>query len=379
MTEARNEPFSDKQEPCPVQVTRTGDGLKRYAPDGTQLADTADATVTPRDRTAAERMRRMRARQREARGNTADTLMFERQDWTLFLDRSTLPQRAGCQPNELGLAVLKELVDNALDTGAAVTLERGEFGAGMIAYTVTDDGPGIDPDEVPRLFAVNRPLRSSKLKRLPQRGMLGHGLRVVMGAVGAHDGHIAVASRGRRLTLAVDPVTGDTVVEQDEAIPANTGTAVTIALPVFNARDAEPADLTIALARQGQQYSGASLPQWYSADSLYRLFASVTPASATVSETVGDVFGIAIDDGRPARSLSREEVAELHGELCQGIEAANTDIGHIGPTAELGAYYAGVRGSTKIDGASSRTRSRLGSAAPWQSAATAGCLSTGCC
>ncbi|MBV9584433.1 MAG: hypothetical protein JO213_06055, partial [Alphaproteobacteria bacterium] len=355
MTDARNEPFIGNQEPCggevDVLVTSVGDDPKRYAGDGTQLANTPEATVTARDRTAAERMRRMRARRRETSSNAAEPLMFERQDWTLFLDPSTLPQRAGCQPNELGRLVLKELVDNALDTGAAVTLEQGEFGAGMIAYTVTDDGPGIDPAEVPRLFAINRPLRSSKLKRLPLRGMLGHGLRVVMGAVGAHDGHIAVSSRERRLTLAVDPLTGDTVVEHDDAIPAATGTAVTIALPVFSATDAEPAMLTIGMARQGQNYSGPSLPHWYGADSLSRLFAAVTPASTNVAEIVGDVFGIAIDDDRPARSLSREEVAELHGDLCQGVPSANLDIGHIGPSARLGAYYAGVRGSTKIDGA----------------------------
>jgi hypothetical protein len=47
---------------------------------------------------------------------------------------------------------------------------------------------------VPRLFAVNRPLLSSKLKRLPLRGMLGHGLRVVMGAVAAFDGSRAAAA-----------------------------------------------------------------------------------------------------------------------------------------------------------------------------------------
>ena len=68
-------------------------------------------------------------------------------------------------------------------------------------YRVSDHGPGIDPADVPRLFAVNRPLLSSKLKRLPLRGMLGNGLRVVMGAVAAFDGTIIVTTRGRRLDV----------------------------------------------------------------------------------------------------------------------------------------------------------------------------------
>ena len=61
----------------------------------------------------------------------------------------------------------------------------------MRGYRITDHGPGIDPEDVPTFFAVNRPLLSSKLKRLPLRGMLGNGLRVVMGAVAAFDGQIA--------------------------------------------------------------------------------------------------------------------------------------------------------------------------------------------
>ena len=74
--------------------------------------------------------------------------------------------------------ILKELVDNALDKGANARIDHQDG-----AWVVSDDGPGLDPTEVVRLFAVNRPLLSSKLKRLPLRGMLGNGLRVVAGAV----------------------------------------------------------------------------------------------------------------------------------------------------------------------------------------------------
>jgi len=101
------------------------------------------------------------------------------------------------EPNQLGRVVLKELVDNALDAGAVdVTLAGDER-----RCTVTDDGLGIAPDQVPRLFAVNRPRVSSKIKRLPTRGMLGNGLRVVMGAVAALGGTISVTTRGCRYDL----------------------------------------------------------------------------------------------------------------------------------------------------------------------------------
>ena len=45
---------------------------------------------------SAERMRRLRARKR-----IAGELVFVRQDWTLFLDPTRLPQKAGCSTSEL--------------------------------------------------------------------------------------------------------------------------------------------------------------------------------------------------------------------------------------------------------------------------------------
>src|SRR6516162_1511889 len=94
---------------------------------------------------AAERMRRMRERRKAV---PADPILYERADWRLFIDRGTLPQKAGCDPHEIGRAVLKEIVDNALDSGAdTVTLDGDERHA-----IIRDDGPGLDPDDVIRLF-----------------------------------------------------------------------------------------------------------------------------------------------------------------------------------------------------------------------------------
>jgi hypothetical protein len=46
-------------------------------------------------------MRRMRERQR---AKAAAPLIYERQDWHLFVDRQTLPQKAGCEPIQIGRA-----------------------------------------------------------------------------------------------------------------------------------------------------------------------------------------------------------------------------------------------------------------------------------
>jgi DNA topoisomerase VI subunit B len=193
------------------------------------------------DRTAADRMRRMRQR-RAAERAASSPLLFERGDWQLLINPQTWPQRAGCEPKQIGRVVSKELVENGLDAGGPVTI----FG-NTEECIVTDGGPGIAPADVPRLFSVNRPLLSSKLKRLPTRGMLGHGLRVVMGAVTAYGGQITVTTRGHALELVVDRATGLTKVVADNPVSEGPGTAVRVAFPgqVFRSQDFMLGEMTI--------------------------------------------------------------------------------------------------------------------------------------
>ena len=121
----------------------------------------------------------------------AQILKFQRPDWALFRTVEGLQQRAGVPKSKLRRLVLKELADNGLDSGANVRVGKVDGG-----YFVEDDGSGIDPDDVARLFSIARPMMSSKLWRLPTRGALGNGLRVVAGVRRGHN------SRGRRLFTA---------------------------------------------------------------------------------------------------------------------------------------------------------------------------------
>src|SRR5215467_5632431 len=98
---------------------------------------------------AAGRMRRMRERNRLS---IAEPILYERPDWQLLVNSQPLPQKAGCEPHEIGRVVLKELVDNALDAGARHVVVTGN----AKCCAVDDGGPGLDPDAVPRLFSVNR-------------------------------------------------------------------------------------------------------------------------------------------------------------------------------------------------------------------------------
>ncbi len=136
---------------------------------------------------------------RPENGDSLSSDVFCRPDWTLFRNLSTLGQRAGVTTDIIPALVVKELVDNALD--AAAQCHYGQTADGGLFVQDDGDGlPGTDA-EVASLFSVARPLSSTKLLRLPTRGALGNGLRVVVGAVLASGGTLTVSTRGRALHL----------------------------------------------------------------------------------------------------------------------------------------------------------------------------------
>jgi hypothetical protein len=200
---------------------------------------------------AAERKRRQRARDHD--------LLYSRDDWQLFLDLATLPQKAGCQPWQLRKVVLKELVDNQLDATGEAELKWFEEQKEWEIY-----GPGDGPSlsAIPKLFSVRRPLVSSKLKRMVTRGLLGNGLRVVMGAVHAFHGAIVMSLRGHKLTLEVDLADGATKIVKDEPTePDEHGIRVRVNLgPDSKPEDGMFAEDAIYAADKGTLYSGASSP-----------------------------------------------------------------------------------------------------------------------
>jgi hypothetical protein len=311
-------------------------------------AQSPAASVTDRrtPMSGAERVRQHRERQRLAR---AQPPIFERADWSLFINPRTLSQKAGCQPAELRRLVLRELVDNALDAGAHVTLDRVDD-----VWVVADDGPGLDPDEVPSLFSVNRSLRSSKQLRLPTRGMVGNGLRVVTGAVAASDGELLVETRGHSLTLAVDRATGLTEVVQDVPIKPRSGVRVCLrfgpALPETLVPDDTLAREGIRLAGFGTGYRGCTSPWWYSERDLRDLMLQAPPET-----TVADVSGWFVpgwfddvDDHRAVRDLDGAAVSDLLIPLRSFVDPNRpARLGHIGPDAYSDRSYHSVTGTTR--------------------------------
>jgi hypothetical protein len=173
---------------------------------------------------------------------------------------------------KLPALVCKELADNALDAcgRCRVGLLDGENG-----FFVEDDGPGIPGDdaEVARLFSIRRPLASSKLIRLPTRGMLGNGLRVIAGLVLASRGSLVVSTGGRTLKL----MPRDDGETDHELIDTGPGPGTRVEVWLGPELDVDEDDLglaedAIAMATSGgPSYSGKTSPHWYDLDGFWEL------------------------------------------------------------------------------------------------------------
>jgi hypothetical protein len=277
--------------------------------------------------------------------------IFERADWTLFRSLSTLSQKAGVPVHLLPKLVLKELADNALDGGGRVRAGQIEHGG----WYVEDDGPGIpgDPADVARLFSIRRPLVSSKLLRLPTRGALGNGLRVVAGAVLASAGRLVVETRGCRLQLRPQD-NGDTLAAF-EPCSRTTGTRVEIHLgEELRSSDALSwARRAADLAGRGEIYRGRSSPHWYDGEAFFDLLQAA--GSRSVRELVVELDGCTgakaggittAFKGRACSSLSRAEaVALLAAAQQQARPVSPSRLGHVGEVDGWSPFHARGEGT----------------------------------
>jgi len=116
----------------------------------------------------------------------------------LRIERSDSHPRARIDRDRI-MQALANLLDNALrltPEGGRVTLGVAER-EGSVEITVADDGPGVEPDLVERLF--DRFAQSSS-----KGGGAGLGLAIVKGVAEAHGGDVLVESRpGRGATFTI--------------------------------------------------------------------------------------------------------------------------------------------------------------------------------
>jgi hypothetical protein len=274
--------------------------------------------------------------------------MYVHDDWTLFRNVTTLGQKAGVATGDLPRLIAKELVDNGLDAAGACTVGLLPDGG----LYVEDEGPGIagGAEGVAGLFCVRRPLLSSKLIRLPTRGCLGNGTRVVGGAVLATGGRMFVATRGARYRLDfLDD--GSTTAKRTGAY-AKQGTRIEIWLgkgddwPAggFNDKALQLAKWAIAFAGHGRTYAGNTSAYWYDSDSFFELLQAAD--ARTVRELVTDFegcsrAGLSGKRGRACSELSRKEADKLLSALRDAsAEVKPARLGQVGKVDGFPRGYA---------------------------------------
>jgi len=241
--------------------------------------------------------------------------MFVREEWELFRTIDDLSHKAGVPRDKIASLVAKELMDNALDASESCEVGLLDDHAG---FFVQDHGPGLDPAQVADLFSIKRPLKSTKLLRLPSRGALGNGLRVVAGAVLATGGKLRVSTRGliMDLTPCSDGITSVEVIGNC----GYDGTRVEVHL----GPDSGPInDNTLQWAygariiSRGQYYKGKSSPWWYTSRAFHELCLAAKDMTArdlvSQFEGCGSKVGTITSGfkGRQAADVTLEEAKVL--------------------------------------------------------------------
>jgi len=205
-----------------------------------------------------------------------EEIFFIQPDWQLFTNLNTLPQQAGVNKHLLPKLAAKELTDNALDTNEKVDISHFIDDDLRDIFTVKNYGEGFiaTSEEIAKFFSIRRPLTSSKRWRMPSRGALGNGLRVVVGTIYCLKGELFITTHGKKWQL-IPQDNGFTEIKFIEN-QISEGTTIQMIIPEnpFAQQTPEWAELALKV-NQGKNYLGKAQANWYDSDSFYNLLMTV--------------------------------------------------------------------------------------------------------
>lgn len=135
--------------------------------------------VTPLD--LAELLRTLLDEAGDARPDAADRLVYDGPPHMTVLARSLSLKRA-----------LANLVSNAVTYGGSARLQLMPPTAGLVTIMVEDDGPGIRPQDLDRVF---EPFQRGEPSRNRETGGVGLGLPIARNIMRAHGGDVTLTNR----------------------------------------------------------------------------------------------------------------------------------------------------------------------------------------
>ena len=198
---------------------------------------------------------------------------------------------------------------------------------------------------------------SGKFWRLPSRGALGNGLRIIVGCIVATGGTIEVTSRNRRVLLR--PLkSGRTEIAAVAEAKHPTGTRIVVTFGPDLPED--PEDLSwarnaISLSRvAGATYARGASPHWLDLDQLVETLAIIEPAETTARQFIERLDGcsgakagrIAAPFGknRTCGSMTEADAAALLAAARAGARPVKPEaLGPIGAAAFNPADYGYAR------------------------------------
>jgi hypothetical protein len=145
--------------------------------------------------------------------------------------------------------ILKELLDNGLDAAEGLQVAPNltidvRHHAGLLRISVEDNGSGIKPDTVELILNFQTVTSDKAAHRTPTRGLQGNAWKTIVGippALGCPAPIVIEAHATRHVVRAwIDPAGEVRVEHPKEAIPARTGTRVTVPLPTEGCSDFAP-------------------------------------------------------------------------------------------------------------------------------------------
>ena len=273
---------------------------------------------------------------RRSRGNVGAKLerkLFEMPRELEYLSEKELRAQIGHAPDFWPAAILRELVDNALDAAElAGVLPVIEITTADDCITVTDNGTGIPETTIRRSLDFMVRVSNKAYYVSPTRGQMGNALKVIYAApfVSTGNGSVEISSHGtrHRIEITVDRIAQrPRITHETEPSDVKTGTIVKVAWadsttsicePGANSYNSPPTareliagfaafnpHTTFILDGETIERSVTTWPKW-SPD-------QPTSAHWYDSETLRDLIGAHIAQERDGGRTVREFVSEFRG------------------------------------------------------------------
>jgi len=226
--------------------------------------------------------------------------LMKKYNWQEYTTKEGLRNMIGeIEDDDLPRLLVKELLDNAIDVNRKTQQGKKrtdyipcELGITEKGFYIRDYGSGISENHIKDIFSLKRNFSySSKYIRTVSRGMLGKGLKVVLGICCILGGKIKVFSQGKSYDIIPDKKSGEVEINiADGDIREGTRIEVEFEQNVFDKSFLSWGENTLKLDKTWF-YTGYTNPWWYSDEDIRILLTNYSEQDP-VKKFAKEIFNI---------------------------------------------------------------------------------------